>query len=219
MEPSVIPSPSSATVSVMRGRKRALLSAGVLLGIGAVCTAATLTGSVPVLTHLDGRANYIAIQTVAADVSVDLPAFPDEAESSSFTLELAGDRLLEPGEIHTFRLAVRNASPRLSADLTMSITPPSADTAAGRGALRMFNALQFTVREGDTVLVDHADGSQAANLVRRLPGTVESGGVRRLEIDISLSAAAGDDLHGLRTPVQLAFTGTSTNPADRSALE
>lgn len=219
MDPSVTSPSTPARATVPRGRLRAVLTAGVLLGIGAVCTAATLSGSAPVLTHLDGRTNYIAVQTVAADANAELPAWPSEAESSSFTLDLGGDRLLEPGDSHTFRMAVRNASPRLSADLTMTITPPRADTAAGRDALRMFEALQFTVREGSTVLVDHVGGSDAAQLVRRLPGTVDSGGVRRLEIDVALPTTAVGDLQGLRTPVQLAFTGTSTYPADRSVFE
>lgn len=219
MDPSVTSPSTPARATVPRGRLRAVLTAGVLLGIGAVCTAATLSGSAPVLTHLDGRTNYIAVQTVAADANTELPAWPSEAENSSFTLDLGGDRLLEPGDSHTFRMAVRNASPRLSADLTMTITPPRADTAAGRDALRMFEALQFTVREGSTVLVDHVGGSDAAQLVRRLPGTVGSGGVRRLEIDVALPTTAVGDLQGLRTPVQLAFTGTSTYPADRSVFE
>ncbi|MFJ3394596.1 hypothetical protein [Leifsonia aquatica] len=204
---------TSPTSPAPRGRTRALLSAGVLLGIGAFCTAATLTGSAPVLTHVDGRTNYVALQTAAADVTAELPAWPSEAENASFTLDLGGDRMLTPGASHTFRMAVRNASPRLAADLTLSIVPPESETAEGRNARRLFDALEFTVREGHTVLVDHVGGSRAADLIRGLPGTVASGGVRQLEIDVRLPDDAGDDLHDLRTPVQLAFTGMSAVPA------
>ncbi|UAJ79377.1 hypothetical protein IT072_19670 [Leifsonia sp. ZF2019] len=213
--------PPSSTVRTERprGRKRALLTASALIGVSFVCTAAVLTGSAPVVTHLDGRTNYIALQTTAAEIGADFAAWPSEAENASFTLDLDGDRLLERGVAHTFRMAVRNASPRLAAELTMAITPPAADTPEGQNALRLFEELRFTVREGDAVVMDQASGADAAALLRRLPEPVSSGGVRTFEIDITLPVDAPEDVAGLRTAVQVEFTGTSTNPTARSAFE
>ncbi|GIT78629.1 hypothetical protein LLS1_02980 [Leifsonia sp. LS1] len=212
------PSPSARVVA-LRGRKRALLSVGALLGIGALCTTAALTDSSSVLTHLDGRSNYVALQTSAAEADTELPVWPSEAENASFTLDLGGDRLLEPGVSHTFRMAVRNASPRLATDVTMAITRPASEAADDGDSLRLFQALRFTVREGGAVVIDQAGAATVAELTRRLPDSVDSGGVRLFEIDVTLPADAADDLAGLRTAVQVAFTGTSTNPAARSAFE
>lgn len=212
------PSPSARAVA-FRGRKRALIGVGALLGIGALCSTAAFTDSSSVLTHLDGRTNYIALQTSAAEAGAELAAWPSEADNASFTLDLNGDRLLEPGVPHTFRMAVRNASPRLAADVTMTITPPNAGATDARDSLRLFQALRFTVREGGEVVIDQAGAASAAELTRRLPDSVDAGGVRMFEIDVTLPVGAAADLAGLRTAVQVAFTGTSTDPSARSAFE
>ncbi|MBL3698755.1 hypothetical protein [Leucobacter luti] len=195
----------------MVGRRRAALACGSLLGVVALTTAAYFTDFADITTHIDGSGNSFDI-VVAGSIDPKWAPAPTEwaqATEEPFLVDLGTDGSLAPGTSRTVRVAVKNASPKLGADIQLVLRDPdpqgtATDPVTG-GFVELFDQLEFEVFENDELLL-HSDGAQdeAGRTVvwsRALPST----DVRVLDVKVTLPRDVDDRWQRAGTQLQFGF--------------
>ena len=184
------------------GQARAFVS---VLGIGgfalAAITAAATVDWGQVIVAVDGRDNTFDLQTAGSEEPEWLPSESlwKQGNPNPAALVLA-DSTVGPGAPIRMRVAVRNASPRLDAIISLHVLKPEQPS-------ELFDQLRFTVEEGGHVYADNVDAASAAALP--LVGATAAGGERVLDLTVSLAPRQGDPTAGTSTPVTVSFTGVN----------
>lgn len=203
---------TSRTTPSRSGRTRVIVASGALLAAGALITAATLTDSADVTLSMDGSRNTFDIQTTGSVTPGWEPRASDwvQGNPSAFEIQLTDDGsgyVMVPGGSLDLRVAVRDASPRLAAQLSLTILDPdprgtAVDPAAGT-YLELFDQLVFTVRDGDQTIIDQVPARELTTYtwVDALP----SGEAKVLDVQIEMPDSVGNEWQLASTDIQLSF--------------
>lgn len=199
------------------GRKRALIAAGSLIGVGALITAAAFTDFAN-LNLGDGTSdsgiggnNQFNIQVVGTDVLGDpVPGTWQEANSlEGVDVNVPGASTLTPGDSTSIDIPFRNESPTLSAEISFTLQDRAGFTSdAGIAA-----ALRYTVTiDGVDVVTNVAQTAVSALDL----GLYAAGAQETLVLTISFpdqgTQAANNALQGEVSYVQAHFDGVSVQP-------
>ncbi|QTX03498.1 hypothetical protein [Agromyces archimandritae] len=196
------------------GLVRTLIAGGALAACGVALTAAALSDSASVDVEMDGSANRFDIVVAgrygdAASTWVPSAGQWRQGNPGAYEIPVAGEdaRLLLPGSHIDGRIAVKNDSPRLTGLLTLSILDPQprgSELDPGTGNfVELFDQLIFTVREGQTVRIDHVPADQLASYVWAEP--FAPGEEKILDVSIEMSEAADNRWQLASTEVLFAF--------------
>lgn len=200
------------------GRARTLVAFGALAVCGVALTTAALSDSASVEIELDGSQNRfdLLVSGVYADSTGSwLPTDADwqQGNPDAFQIPLlSGDELLlSPGARIDGRIAVKNASPRLSSGLELTILDPvprgdETDPTTGN-RVELFDQLLFTVQDGATRLFDRVPAEQLTSYT--WPAPFAAGEVKVLDVSIEMSEAADNRWQLATTDVQFHFEGVT----------
>lgn len=186
-------------------RRRHLLSLGVLVGAGALVTAAAFTTLQSVDVRL-GAAPTFALQVAGSSTSGWQPSPADWLPAAGASYTISSDEiLLSPGESATQRVAVRNDSPSLDADVVVRL---ASQPGVGRD---LFDVLQFTVAQPDgSVLVENVPGPRLAELAIDLGSPLAVGEHSVLDVTYTLPVDADRAYEGSTTAIRVGFEGENT---------
>lgn len=190
-------------------RTRLMLSAGALLGLAGVLSAAAFTDQADVVVTIDGSQNTFDLVTAGSLDPAWSPSAADWAQGNPdpLRLSLAGAGALGPGHSLDLRIAARNASPRLAASLSLSITDPDPlgdEIDPQHGTYReLFDQLEFTVREGATVLLDAVPATALEAYV--WPADFAAGDEVVLDVSLALPREVDDRWQRAGTGVEFSF--------------
>lgn len=195
------------------GRRRLLLGAAAVVACGCALTAASLTDSAEVVVTMDGSGNRFDIVVAGrygADALAWQPITSDWAQGNPDAYELAlgpDAAVLSPGGFIDGRVAVRNDSPRLSGDLTLSIYDPlprgeEVDPVTGN-RVELFDQLLFTVWDGPTLLFERVPAADLDLYAWSEP--FGSGDEKVLDVRIEMSETADNRWQLASTDVQFSF--------------
>lgn len=199
------------------GSKRAVVAAGSLVGCAALLTAAAFTDFADVDVTLDGSQNRFDIVTTGSSTPGWMPTATEwvQGKPEAYQIKLTSDGsgyVLSPGARLDLRVAARNASPRLGAELSLKILDPDAhgdatDPVTGR-YVDLWNQLVFTVREGSTVLFDHVKATDLAAYVWQQP--TAAGTERVLDVTIQLPSSVDNRWQLASTDIRFDFEAVNS---------
>lgn len=194
------------------GRARIVAASGALLAAGALLTAATLTDSADVVVTIDGARNTFDIMTTGSVEPGWEPAASDWAQGNPTAFEIrltddGSDYVLSPGGTLDLRVAVRDASPRLAARLSLTILDPyprgdTIDPETGRYE-ELYDQLVVTVHEGATAIFDAVPAPELTTYT--WDDALPAGAVKVLDVHIELPESVGDEWQLASTDIQLHF--------------
>ncbi|WP_125098467.1 hypothetical protein [Leucobacter chromiireducens] len=194
------------------GKKRALLSVGAVLAVGAAVTWAAVSSSVETAAIFDGSRNTLDVR---AQASFDPDWHPDSlADMSAEPISVHDEDLgtMLPGESRTIYVAVGNASPRNPAQVTMHIDDPDDLTGIpgqnGESA-ELFKDFLFTVEEDGAVLLDNVPGTTVAQLHHTWAQPLQAQDTRFLTVTVTLDPARTDPHRPAHSGVSVRFDGVS----------
>lgn len=176
-----------------------------IIGIGAFAlislTAASTVNWGQLVVAIDGADNTFDLQAAGSDEPNWAPTATSWSQGRPDPIVVVlKDATIGPGTSITTRVAVRNASPRLGALIVFHVLRPTTPAP-------LFDQLRFTIAEAGHVYATDVDATTASAIA--LTGPTASGASRTLDVTVSLSADATDELEGLRTPVTVRFSGVS----------
>jgi predicted ribosomally synthesized peptide with SipW-like signal peptide len=186
---------------------RALLSLGVVVGVGATGTYAYWTDTVQVSgTTITAGTIDLKVQdqdTVTNFTSMNVSTMvPGETTAGVLTVKNSGTA---PLKYYVSALATNNDSKNLAGNLTVKVTGDSTTSASGRNSV-CGNGSSSALADSATSL----STSAAANLVGTpAPRQLTSGQSETVCIQLTLQAAAPTSVQGGTTNLSLTFTGTS----------
>lgn len=196
------------------GRARTFVAFGALAACGVALTTAALSDSASVEIDLDGSQNRfdIVVSGIYADSTGSwVPSEADWRQGNPDAYEiplLAGDDpLLSPGARLDGRVAVKNASPKLSGGLELTILDPlprgdETDPVTGN-RVELFDQLIFTVKDGATTLFDRVPADLLTSYAWDEP--FAAGAVKILDVSIEMSTEADNRWQLATTDVQFHF--------------
>ena len=176
-----------------------------IIGVGAFAlvslTAASTVDWGKLVVAIDGAENTFDLQAAGSDEPGWTPAASSWAHGRPDPIFVVlRDAAIGPGRSVATRVAVKNASPRLGALVVLHVVRPANPNP-------LFDQLRFTVSEAGRVYADNVDAATASTIA--LTGPTPSGASRILDLTVSLPADATDSLEGLRTPIDVRFSGVS----------
>ncbi|MDQ1129967.1 hypothetical protein [Microbacterium sp. SORGH_AS_0888] len=199
------------------GTRRAILTAGALLAASMMLTAAAFTDQADVAVQLDGSRNTLDI-VVTGGVGEDPDAWNAETadwqQGRPGAVRLGvGSQLISPGGEVRALVAVKNASPVLAADLTLTISDPlprGAETDPATGAfVELFDQLVFTVAEvGGGTLIDRVPAAELSSYT--WPAAFAAGESRALEVTMELPESVDNRWQLASTDVLFSFTAVQS---------
>lgn len=198
------------------GRSRLLLAGGGLLGIAALTTTAFFTDFADLEAQVDGTRNTfdIVVAGSAAPGWTPAPADWAQADETAYLIDLGGSTELPPGGTRQVTIAVRNASPILSGDVSISLSDPDpregeTDPVTGR-FVELFDRLEFVLSErGDELLATSGAAPDGERRVM-LRDPLGPGEVREIAVAISLPAATDDRWQQASTQIQFRFEAVNS---------
>lgn len=194
------------------GRARIVAASGALLAAGALITAATLTDSADVVVTMDGTHNAFDIMTAGSVEPGWEPAASDWAQGNPAAFEIrltddGSDYVLSPGGALDLRVAARDASPRLSARLSLTILDPDprgdAINPETGGYEELYDQLVFTVHDGTTTIFDAVPAAELTTYT--WDDALPAGTSKLLDVHIELPESVGNDWQLASTDIQLHF--------------
>lgn len=199
------------------GRARITAAGGVLVAAGVLLSAATLSDIADTVVTMDGSRSTLDILVAGSTTPEWSPVPADWQQGQVEALRItrsdgrAGETLLAPGGALAIRVAALNASPRVAATLSLTIVDPDprtdvVDPGTGRRT-ELFDGLVFTVRHGETVLLDRTPARDLSTYT--WDAALPSGGSVVLDVTIEMPATLGNDWQLASTDVQLAFTAVN----------
>ena len=204
---------------VRSGRARLLLASGALVACGIALTAAAFTDSATVAVELDGSKNHFDL-VVAGYVGDRAGAWRPEAKDwrqgnpGAYELSVSafGSGMLAPGSSMSGRIAVRNDSPRLDGNLSLTIGDPlprgdERDPHTGR-FVELFDQLIFSVSDESRVLIDRVPAADLTTV--SWPEPFAAGDVKVLDVTIEMSSGADNRWQLASTDVQFGFEAVSS---------
>lgn len=180
---------------------KAILSMGILVGLGSVSTLAAWTGTATATSSI-----------TAAKVSLGVGATASGATAESYTVPVSSVNWY-PGASAAAVVVVRNTS---SVALPYSIKGSITES----GGVELGKAMQVQVKTGSTVsgTAPSATCSGTATIMDKEAGTafgeavkvstLAAGASETLCVQYSLPATAANNLQGAATKLDLVFTGT-----------
>ncbi|GMA29085.1 hypothetical protein [Arenivirga flava] len=196
------------------GCTRLVLSIGAVAATAGLVTAAAITDSDDVVVLLDGERNRFDLVAAASHRSDWHPGADDweQGRPEAIRIPIGADgRLLGPGGVVSYRIAVRNVSPALAGAIELEIWDPQdrvgqLDPSTGR-FVELFDQLRIVVRDGESVLVDRPPRDAPMRTGWDSPlGRDEH---RVLDVELSLPAELDDRWQGASTDIAFRFTGVS----------
>ena len=196
------------------GRKRVLIAAGSLLGIGALAVAAAFSDFANLNLGngsgggIGGGDNTFNIQVVGTDANgVPVPGTWQEANvADGVDIALIGADTITPGDTISVDIPVLNDSPKLGADVTLSL----GDVPGRASDVDYAAQLRYTITVDGTAAVTNATQSAVSNLdiVDLVAGAESTVGVAITLLDQG-SAEANNALQGKTAHVQAQFKAES----------
>ncbi|MGO4431733.1 hypothetical protein AB4Y88_00085 [Paenarthrobacter sp. RAF9] len=164
---------------------------------------------------LNGALNTFDILVAGSTQSSWTPASEDWVQGNPETYDIGlrpGDGLISPGGHVDLRIAAQNASPRNSGVVSLKVMDPlsrgdAVDPETGR-FVELFDQLVFTVREGQTTLMDRVPAAELAAYT--WPAQFHPGDVHQLDVRIELPGAVDNRWQGASTDVQFSFQAVSS---------
>lgn len=198
-------------------RRRALLSVLAVVGAGAALTAAALSDSADVLVNMDGSQNrfdIVAAGKFGSDAEDWGPTAADWVQGNPEPYEMTispEGHVLAPGGHMNGVIAVKNASPRIAGQISLTILDPlpqgdAIDPHTG-AKVELFDQLIFTVRDGERTLVDHVPANDLETY--SWPAALPSGDHKVLDVTIEMSSEADNRWQLAKTDVQFRFEAVS----------
>ncbi|MBL3700185.1 hypothetical protein [Leucobacter luti] len=194
------------------GKKRALLSVGAVLAVGAAVTWAAVSSSVETATLFDGSRNTLDVRAQASFDPDWRPGSLTEMSADPISVHDEDLGTLLPGESRTIYVAVGNASPRNPALVTMHIDDPDDLTGVpGEDGERaeLFADFLFTVEEDGAVLLDRVPGTTVADLHHTWARPLKAQATRFLTVTVTLDPARTDPNRPAHSGVSVRFDGVS----------
>jgi hypothetical protein len=199
------------------GRVRIMAASGVLVAAGVLLSAATLADVADTLVTMDGsRSTFdILVAGSAAPEWSPVPADWQQGNVEALTITHfdghGGGALLAPGGALAVRVAALNASPRVAATLSLTIVDPDprsggVDPVTGNRT-ELFGELVFTVRHGETVLLDRTPARDLSTYT--WDSALPAGGSAVLDVTIEMPASLGNEWQLAATDVQFAFVAVN----------
>lgn len=208
----------TGTASWRSGRTRAALSAGSLLGIGALLTAALVSDQITYEASLSpGDSHQFNLQVAGSEDPNWRPAETDWLEGNPDAVVVGasttgGPLALAPGASREYRISVRNESPELGSTLALRIEDPNPESQEFDPDLNfipeLFTALEFTVLEDDDVLLQDIAGP-TPELAFHWDEDLIPREEKHLVVRVTLPSEVGNDFNGSATQIALRFDGTS----------
>ncbi len=194
---------------------RPILSAGVLLALGTLLTAASLTDAHDVPVVFDGSANSFDLQVAASADPAWTPSAADWEQGRDTAAELVIDSAaaegFAPGDALDFRIAVKNASPTVDAAMTLIIDDPDprrSEKNPDGGFAELFDQLTFTVSDSTGAVIDHVPGNDLAALTNTWTA-VAPGEARLLDVSVHLPASTDNRWSSAATQIRFQWRGES----------
>ncbi len=194
-----------------RGRSRLALAGGGLLSVAALTTTAFFTVFVDLEAQIDGARNTFDI-VVAGDTDPEwrpTPADWVQADEEPFLIDLGESTELPPGATRHIKIAVKNASPTLSGDVTLFLADPdpqgdAVDPETGR-FLELFDQLEFELSEQGQPFLSVSGSAPAPERQFTWREPLEPGQVREITVAITLPAETDDRWQQASTQIQFGF--------------
>ena len=203
-------------VNQKSGRKRVLIAAGSLLGVGALAVAAAFTDFANLNLGngtgggIGGGDNTFNIMVVGTDADgVPVPGTWQEADTpEGVDIALTGADTITPGDTIFVDIPVLNDSPKLSADLSLTL----GDVPGKSSDADYASQLRYTITVDGTDVATNA--TQAAVNALSL-ATLAAADESNVKVAVTLldqgSAAANNALQGKSAFVQAQFEAESSN--------
>ncbi|KUF05640.1 hypothetical protein [Leucobacter sp. G161] len=202
-----------------RGRSRLALAAGGLLSIAALTTTAFFTDFVDLEAQVDGTRNTFDIVVAGATDPHWQPTADDwvQADEEAFIIDLGESTELPPGATKHVKIAVKNVSPDLSADLTLRLADPdpqgdAVNPETGR-FLELFDKLEFELSEQGEPLLAVSGGAPADERQFSWREPLEPDRVREIIVAITLPAETDDRWQQASTQIQFGFEAVNSHAA------
>ena len=194
------------------GRRRTLLALGMLAGVGLLATSAALTETRESYAAFDGRKNTFDLVAAGSTEPGWTPASGDWKQGAQGAIEIPLSDLAEglvPGGSADVHVAVKNNSPRIAGNVVVDILDPldrtpQLDPVTGT-FVDLFPALQFSVWDGGTLVLERASGAALAGIP--LTGELAAGEHRELVVEVHLPGDLDNQWNGATTDVQFRFEG------------
>jgi hypothetical protein len=201
------------------GRRRSVLAFGTLLGLGSLMSAALFTDSAQIQTWFDGAENTFDIVAAGSTGRNWAPADDSwvQADVDPYVIDIAasdsGSSLPPGGALHV-RIAVKNNSPAMPAEIQLTIQDPDPlgaqiDPDSGR-FLELFDQLRFTVTEGEMTLIDAVSGEFPDDLCHVWDVQFAAGEFRVLNVEIALPAEVDNRWQRASTRIQFSFEAVNS---------
>ncbi len=194
------------------GRRRTVLASGALFAVAVLTTAAAFTDYADVNVAIDGKDNTFDIVAAGSSAAGWQPSDSDWAQGNpeAYRIHLTEDGRgypLAPGGRLELRVAAKNASPKLAGALSVRISDPNpqqdaVDPGTGR-YLELFDQLNFSLMDGDVVVMDHVPASELQSFT--WDAALEAGEVRLLDVVIELPESVDNRWQQASTDVQFSF--------------
>lgn len=198
------------------GRKRVLIAAGSLLGIAALAVAAAFTDFANLNLGngtdggIGGGDNTFNIQVVGTDENgVPVPGTWQEADVvEGVDIALLGADTITPGDTISVDIPVLNDSPKLAADVNLSL----GDVPGRVSDSDYAEQLRYTITVDGAAVISNAKQSAVSNLdlVELTAGADSTVGVAITLLDQG-SSEANNALQGKTAHVQAQFTAESVS--------
>lgn len=200
------------------GTKRTLVSAGVLMGISALLTAAAVTGEqelrIPVISNGD-IFNLVAAGSSEPGWTPTEDSWAQASPEDDYRIQLTSDGsgyLMAPGSTLDVRIAVKNNSSNRAGEIELTIVDPwprgeVVDPVTGN-YLELFDYLNFTIRDGATLLADAVPGKDLRTII--WPGDLPAG--EQLILDVAIHMPNELDNRWQMASTDLTFSFEGINP-------
>ncbi|KXC06628.1 hypothetical protein [Microbacterium hominis] len=197
------------------GRVRALLAVGAVFAASGFLTAAALSDSAEVVVTMDASRNGFDLMTAGSALSGWQPEATDWAQGRPDSYQIAldgpdgGGYPLAPGGSISLRVAVLNASPRLTGAVSLAIDDPfprgnEIDPDTGR-FVELFDQLVFTVSHDGVVVLDGVPAPELPSTV--WAGEIASGQSETFDVVIHLPDTVDDRWQQASTDIRFHFAG------------
>lgn len=193
-----------------------MLAGGGLLSVVALTTTAFFTDFVDLEAQIDGTRNTFDIVVAGATDPEWRPTPADwvQADEEAFLIDLGESTELPPGATRHVKIAVKNASPTLSGDVTLTLGDPdpqgeAVDPETGR-FLELFDQLQFELSEQGEPFLSVSGSAPASERQFSWREPLQPGEVREINVAITLPAETDDRWQQASTQIQFGFEAVNS---------